>query len=551
MQTKERPHIVAYRTSLFVLVLFQVTIVALISSACSRPVDDDPVVFANGEELHGHWDDTNNGIATFKGIPFAAPPVAALRWRAPVANAPRPGPQKATGFAPACMQTDYMVVWYQEVAKSFGSESGTVGRPNGVSEDCLYLNVWSPLPGPDAHLPVMVWVHGGSNKGGWSYEPNYEGAQLAAKGVVVVTIAYRLGAFGFFSHPSLENGEGEPVANFGLLDVARAFQWVSENIESFGGDADNITLIGESAGAGNISDLVATRLAEESDYQRIILQSSASGLRERRTLANEQALGQHLVNSMGFEDTVTADELRSIPAEDLLAAYMNGLPGHYFNAVIDNLTMKVSPAETLRQVADTKLDVLTGTNADEWYMYIDENAGQADLEKSLEGLAPDHVSDLLAKVSHLPDTRRAMDKIQTAQNMLCPSRYLAARITELGGQGFVYYFSRQRPGPGGVELGAYHGTEIPYVFDRHDDWLPTEDIDHDLTKAVMDYWVQFARSGNPNMPNRPQWPVYGGQDPMLMELGDTIGAIGPNDLELCKWLGPGHGDRANGQGTEE
>ena len=549
----------AFRTSPIALILFLLGATVLVLSACATKKPTTPVVFASGEELHGSWSKTSEGIAAFKGIPFAAPPVGDLRWRAPVANTSRSGPQRAIDFAPACMQNDYMVDWYVSVAESFGSTSGNVGRPNGVSEDCLYLNVWSPLPDKDSSLPVMVWVHGGSNKGGWSYEPNYLGSKLAAKGVVVVSIAYRLGAFGFFSHPALDNGEGEAIANFGLLDVARAFQWVSDNIESFGGDPDNITLMGESAGAGNISDLVATNLAEEPIYHRIILQSSASGLRERRTLEDEQALGQRLANSMGFGNTVTAGELRSIPAEDLLTAYMTELKGHYFDAVIDELTMKQSPLENLRQVADTKLDVLIGTNADEWYMYIDKETDLADLKNTIEQLLPEQpgpgqagqeqVATLMTKVSHLTDARRAADKIKTAQNMLCPSRYLAAKITGLGGRGFVYYFSRQRPGPGGVGLGAYHGTEIPYVFDSHDDWLPSENVDHDLTAAVMDYWVQFARSGNPSLPNRPQWPVYDRQNPMLMELGDNIAAIGSNDLGLCEWLGPAHGDGASESGA--
>ena len=396
----------------------------------------------------------------------------------------------------------------------------------------------------------MVWVHGGSNKGGWSYEPNYEGAKLAAKGVVVVTIAYRLGSFGFFSHPALDNGAGEPVANFGLLDVARAVHWVEDNIESFGGDPKNITLIGESAGAGNISDLLATNLADEAVYQKLILQSSASGLAKRRTLADEWATGQQLVSRLGIEGVVSADQLRSIPAEDLLAAYMTELTGHYFNAVIDDLSMELSPLERLRSANIKKLDVLIGTNVDEFYMYIDKTAGQSELEKTIERLAPGQAPALMAKVSHFTDTRRAIDRIRTAQSMLCPSRYLAARVTEMGGRSFVYHFSRQRSGPGGEELGAYHGTEIPYVFDMHDDWLPTEDIDHNLTEAVMDYWVQFARNGDPNLPKRPQWPVYDRQNPIVMELGDTIGAMGPNDLGLCEWLGPGQGDGTDKPGTK-
>jgi len=205
-------------------------------TACTKQVDEGPVIFTNGEELHGSWADSSNGIAVFKGIPFATPPLGGLRWRAPVPNQPRTGPQNAREFALACMQTPIMTEWYADVAKAFDSGPEVAAAPHGVSEDCLYLNLWSPRLDPDARLPVMIWVHGGSNKGGWSYEPNYIGAKLAEKGVLVVTIAYRLGAFGFFSHPVLDNGENQPVANFGLLDIEQAIHWVRDNITVFGGD---------------------------------------------------------------------------------------------------------------------------------------------------------------------------------------------------------------------------------------------------------------------------------------------------------------------------
>ena len=534
------------RTSFATLSFFLLSCIFLASSGYARTVEEGPVISANGEELHGAWENTVNRIAVFRGVPFAKPPVADLRWRAPVANQARTGPQKATEFAPACIQTTYSTDWYARVAESFGFGSEAVGRPVGVSEDCLYLNVWTPKPKPDANLPVMVWVHGGSNKGGWSYEPNYIGKNLAARGVVVVTIAYRMGAFGFFSHPALMNGEGQAAANFGLLDVAQAFRWVKDNIESFGGDAQNITLIGESSGAGDISDLVAVEIAQEQTYHRVILQSSASGLEKRRTLEQEQALGTRLINSLAIKEPITSDRLRSIPAGDLLAAYMNNLQGHYFNAVVDGLTMKQSPVEALKQMEHSKLDVLIGTNADEWFMYINENADQSDLEKLIEQKAPENTETLMAELGETVDVRRAIDRVRTAADTLCPSRYLAARVSETGGRGWVYYFSRQRPGPGGEKLGAYHGTEIPYVFDMHDDWLPTEDIDRELTDAVMDYWVQFARSGDPNTPNRPQWPVYTDRQPMVMELGDRINAMKAHDSGLCKLLGPENQQRAQG-----
>ncbi len=529
-----------FRKSIVPIALFPVALLFLNVCIGATPMGKTPVVFTNGEELHGSWEGASQGIAAFKGIPFASPPVEDLRWRAPLANRPRSGPQQATAFAPACMQTPYITDWYASVAKSFGFGPETVGKPDGVNEDCLYLNVWSPRLKQDASLPVMIWVHGGSNKGGWSYEPNYMGTKLAAKGVVVVTIAYRLGAFGFFSHPALDNGENAAIANFGMLDVARAVNWVTDNIGSFGGNPQNITLIGESAGAGNISDLLAVEMAKKPGYHRMILQSSASGLGKRRTLADEQATGIQLVNSLGLEGTLTADRLRSIPAEDLLAAYMSKLPGHYFNAVIDQLTMTESPFDTLQESSAENIDVLIGTNADEWFMYIDENAGQGDLDKILDQYPPQQASTLKAEVGQLTDIRQKIDRIETAKRMLCPSRYVAARVTELGGRGWLYHFSRQRPGPGGEKLGAYHGTEIPYVFNMHDDWLPGNDIDTELTAAVMDYWVQFARSGDPNLPNRPAWPVYDRQNPVVMELGDSIGTMKPQDTGLCDVLGPSH-----------
>jgi len=249
-------------------------------------------------------------------------------------------------------------------------------------------------------------------------------------------------------------------------------------------------------------------------------------------------IGQRLVESIGLEGAVTASRLRGISAESLLAASMKELPGHYFDAVIDKQTMKRSPLDTLRHADSTKMDVLIGTNADEWLMYIDENASLADLDTTIAQKVAEQASILAAEVGQVEDVRRAIDRVETAANMLCPSRYLAARVTELGGRGWVYFFSRQRPGPGGEKLGAYHGTEIPYVFDMHDDWLPVDDIDRVLTESVLDYWVHFARSGDPNGSNRPNWPVYSRQTPMMMELGDKIGARKPHDAGLCGLLGP-------------
>jgi len=528
---------VSRETPKFLVILFAL-ITLLVTAGCLRHDGKAPVVNANGEELHGAWESGSKNIAVFRGVPFAQPPIDNLRWRAPLANTARPGPQKATEFAPACMQTTYTTDWYADVAKAFGHGPESAARPGAISEDCLYLNIWTPQLDSSANLPVMVWVHGGSNKGGWSYEPNYIGAKLAAKGVIVVTTSYRLGAFGFFSHPLLDNDDGEPVANFGLLDSIEAFRWVAQNIRAFGGDPDNITAFGESSGAGDISDWITTDIAEERLYRRSILQSSAGSLVARRSLADEQNLGRRLIDSIGLKGEPSAENIRQIPAEDILTAAEEELAGHYFDAVIDQLTLRLSPLASLGDMTKFETDVLIGSNADEWYMYIDESVGRADLEQKIAQLAPGHEAELLAMVAQETDVRRAMDRIMTAAEMLCPSRYLASTVSRLGGRGWVYYFSRQRSGAGGEQLGAYHGTEIPYVFDTHDDWLPVEETDQILTETVMDYWVQFAATGNPNIQGQPEWPVYNSNNPRVMELGDNISAIAPPDKRLCELLGP-------------
>jgi len=246
---------------LLTFLLLQVTIAVASENSA-------PVVKANGEELLGEWAGVTRQVAVFKGIPFAQPPVGKLRWRAPQPHVPRAGGQAAIEFGPGCMQGPGGVNWYVGVAEAFGHGPEVVGRPNGLSEDCLYLNVWSPEPLSDTGLPVMVFVHGGSHAGGWSYEPNYIGENLAARGVVVVTIAYRVGPFGFFSHPALNNTKGEPVANFALLDIRAAFEWVSRHIVSFGGNPENVTGFGESSGAFNLVDLLLADLAKEAGSPR-------------------------------------------------------------------------------------------------------------------------------------------------------------------------------------------------------------------------------------------------------------------------------------------
>lgn len=512
-----------------------------------------PVVGLGGQIVHGLWSDANSRIAEFRGIPFARPPVGPLRWRAPrgLGDA-APGPEvavDATRFGPACMQGGSGVDWYVGVARAFGAGPESVGRPGSVSEDCLYLNVWSPRPQPGAGLPVMVFVHGGGNSGGWSYEPNYLGHNLAARGVVVVTIAYRLGPFGFFSHPALGDGQQEPVANFGLLDIRAAFEWVRENIRQFGGDPGNVTAFGESAGALNLVDLllsdIAGRRVDSSLFRRLIVQSLGGPLVHRQTLQQEQELGAMLVGHVGLEPAATASALRSIPAEKLLAAAAKLPEDYYPDGVVDGRILVKQPLEILATASGAGVEMILGTNADEWLMYLDEAVGEEELDRWLRENAPGREARLRAMVSGSSKPREALDRLRTAREMLCPSRALALAVENAGGRAWMYYFTRQRAGAGGLELGAYHGAELPYVFDTHDDWLPTQAADSELTSVVLDYWTGFARGGSPQAEGRPAWPRFTARAPRLMELGEQPRVGDSFDDGLCAVLGPG---QATGSG---
>ena len=519
------------RTMLSALVL---GVTVLLIAGCGK---SPPEVLANGESLQGVWSNAEPTVAVFRGIPFAAPPVGDLRWQAPQAHVARSGQVRAHEFAAACPQGSYMIDWYAEVAAAFGNGPEVVQGPNGESEDCLYLNVWTPDLSPEEPLPVMVFVHGGSNQGGWSYEPNYLGEQLAARGVVVVSIAYRLGPLGFFSHPALQQDGTEVVANFGLLDIAAAFSWVREHISSFGGAADNITGFGESAGAGNLIDLALARdPAAEPLFERIIAQSTGGSLSGRRSLAEEQQVGVKIADALNLPPGVSAGELRRVPASELLAAAGTALTGHYYDGVVDGKTLVQQPIAGLTGPQAARLNIMTGTNKHEWLMYLDDTVGEKDLQEWILETAPEFAGSLRDVVSDETDPRRALDRLITAQRMLCPSRLVAEKASAAGGEGLVYWFTRMRSGPGGEALGVYHGAELPYVFDQHDPWLTTGEADRSLTDSLMSYWVSYARDGVVRVAELPEWPMYTAARPWVMELGDHLGVVQPPDAWLCHYL---------------
>jgi para-nitrobenzyl esterase len=461
-------------------------------------------------------------VTGFLGIPFAEPPVGALRWQAPQPLRSPPGKREARQFAAACYQDDYNIDWYRKVGAAFGADPARFRNPP-FSEDCLYLNIWTPAPGRDARLPVMVWIHGGANRAGWSFEPNYLGENLAARGnLVVVSIAYRHGVFGFFGHPELGD-----AANFGLLDQIAALRWVQAHIAGFGGDAGNVTIFGESAGAANIGYLMASPMAQGL-FRRAISQSGGYQLLERRSLADLEALGETLAAALPGSPDLAG--LRRLDSATILAAANSALKDHDWGPVVDGVVVP-PPVSAQEPPRVTPVDLLIGTNRDEWYMYVDDDpaARDAAIDRIPAAARPALRSLAAAEAS----VRKGHDRAVTFANMVCAGYQMAGAVQRAGGRAYVYRFDRVRPGPGGERLLAYHGAEIPYVFDTHDDWLATDDVDRRLTGTLIDYWSNFARTGDPNADGLPAWPAYDATDARVMALGDTTAPQPAPDHALC------------------
>ena len=465
-------------------------------------------------------------IEVFRGIPFAAPPVGPLRWMPPQ---PLPATHQqlmTTHFAPACYQGEHITKWYQGVVHDFGGDPRVIEAPQ-VSEDCLYLNLWRPK-GETQPLPMVVFIHGGSNRGGFSYEPNYLGHHLAAQGVIVITIAYRVGAFGFFTHPGLAR------SNFGLLDQIQALKFIKQHSRALGGDPNRITIMGESAGANSINFLIASPLAEGL-FQRAIHQSGGSAVDRETDPARARTLGERLTQQLtGLRGQAALAAAKQLPPAAVLAAAESIYTGFYFDPVIDGKSVVMPPRQSLDTGAVAPIDLLIGTNKDEWLMYLDP-------EQKLDDWLAEHLSKtqraaVLPLLAQFPSATRALDVLITARAFVCPSLRLASHLSKVKKAVYVYEFNKIRPGKMAASMGAYHGAELPYVFDTHDDWLPTDKNDRALTVQMQHYWANFIKTGNPNSSIAVPWPPYQTSTEQVLRLDVNSNAGQPASAAVCRAL---------------
>jgi len=497
-------------------------------------------------------------IAVFEGVPFAQPPMGLLRWREPQPVIHWPDIRDATQPSPPCMQSAQGVdTFIQPLAAAYGASYSP--QHLSPSEDCLYLNIWTPKLQVGGHLPVMVWLHGGSNRVGSGSEAAYDGGALASHGVIVVTTNYRLGVLGFFVHPDLvAESPHHSAGNYGLLDQIAALRWVQQNIVQFGGDPGNVTLFGESAGSVDATTLMTSPLATNL-FRRVIAESGpAFGLGPVQTVGQMERLGAAAGKAAGGTPGSELAFLRTLPApriaqiESQLIA--NQFKGYDPNASVeDGWVLPISPARAFAQGKLQPVDLLAGLNAREFSAF---RVGAAAAAKSAPKPAPKvGMAEQIAQIAKLARPlygdwtdlavatfvgkiliagTPAVDQVTNDIIGACPVGAEAALTTSAGRSAFVYRFDRSVPGKGEAELGAFHSLEIPYVFGtfqvRTFDWLPFTTTDYKLSQTIQTYWTSFAKSGDPNGRGLPQWSRWStGQEP-YMSFGQNGDALPQKDF---------------------
>ena len=451
-------------------------------------------------------------IQIFRGIPFAAPPVGDLRWKAPQPVQPWTGVRKCDAFGPSPMQG---------VPAPFGPWSAEFLIPKEpISEDCLYLNVWTGTAKTTTRRPVLVWIYGGGFGSGGSGAPIYDGEATARKGIVFVSINYRVGPFGFFAHPELSAESGKNASgNYGLMDQIAALRWVKVNIAQFGGDPGNVTIAGQSAGSMSVNCLVASPVAK-GFFTKAIAESGASFARPQPLLKDAEANGLTVMKALGASSLA---ELRAKPAAEVLQKAQGALRG----PIVDGYVLPKTVACLFADGTQNDVALLTGWNEDEG-MAFGPPKNAADYQQQL---AKQYGADAPKLLPHYPGTTEA--EAATSQLRLSRDAMFGAQNyrwatlqNRLKKPVYVYRFTRKLPATGQyAPYGAFHTGEVAYAYDNLrfiDHTLrPLEPADDALAHDMAAYWVNFIKTGNPNGSRLPQWPSYLPADKQVMMLGTT------------------------------
>lgn len=515
-------------------------------------------VAVTGGEIEGTIND--NGLKTYLGIPYAAPPVGTLRW-APTAEVESwEGVRSAKKVGSPCVQVRGMNHFYDS-------------NIEGMSEDCLFLNIWTPAESVEDKLPVMVWIHGGAfvqgNGGDW------DGANLSQKGVIVVTINYRLGPFGFFAHPELtaENA-GLGSGNQAFFDQIAALQWIQDNIQKFGGDASNVTIFGESAGSWSMSVLQASPLARGL-FHKVIGQSGARFLpmwyrsRASNYAPSAESYGKELARVFSPDRDLTLEGLRSLPASQIIAAYESN-PEILFNfdalAIVDGQVLPEEVDAIFSKGLQADVPVLIGSNEDEAVTFapdvvdptIAESADYRVLLAQLgDKLLPEAGEPILElyPANSLEEARQSWIELHTdvvfSQSMV----YWANKMSNVSSDTFLYWWNWHPSIKGSTAYKAFHAAELSYVFGSFGgssgygfnvDDVPPE---REFSALMMDIWTNFAKTGNPSVEGIIDWPAYDPADPKHVVLGSDVYVTGALRKEKIEFITEAYRKQRAGSST--
>lgn len=446
----------------------------------------DPVRHVESGDIRG----TDGAVATFLGIPYAAPPTGVRRWRPPAPAQSWKGVRDARTFGSDCIQTEQM---------------RRNSRAPGTSEDCLFLNVWEPRHRKSAKLPVMLWVYGGSFLGGSGSNPTQDGTALSRQGAVVVSFNYRTGIFGFFSHPQLSRESGHGASgNYGIMDTLAALRWVRRNIAAFGGDPDRITVFGESSGASLLGMMLVSPLSKGL-FRSAILESPGV-LRPLSTLSDAEASGFALGTDLAALRGLSADELQEKAAASIPAVRAFNQP-RIFGPTVDGWVLPTSDKEALERGTVVKVPLIIGGNAAEGRLFVSNwpigtvSAYETFVATNFGSDAPEILREYPANSDK--EVKPQLARLFADNQFNNGNKAFAARMSELGVPVWRYLFAARI---GQDELPATHGDELPFVFGNLSPGASARD--KGLSDLISAAWVRFAKSGDPNGGELVDWRRY-------------------------------------------
>jgi len=489
------------------LIIFLVPV--LLSVSCSSGKVSETKVDPSGVKvesgiLAGNANEEGT-VSIFMGIPYAAPPLGELRWKAPQPPSEWEGVRQCVRPPPSAMQSRPVpfMMWSKEF----------MAPEEPLSEDCLFLNIWTPAKNTAERLPVIVWIHGGAFTGGSGTVPLYDGEEMAKKGVVFITINYRLGVFGFLAHPELTvESSLQTSGNYGILDQIEALKWISRNITAFGGDPGNVTIAGQSAGSFSVNALMVSPLARGL-FHRAIGQSGgmfSGGPGLVNDLKSAESAGMEFARQLNASSLAA---LRTLSAEELMK--VRGQWG----ITTDNIVIPEA-TQVFREGRQNDVPLLSGWNADDGFAAgtkLSVEAYKISAQERYGDFAPGYLEAFPA--NNEEDVQRWMKLTSVLSFGWQNYNWAKMQASTGNNKAFLYYFTRVPPGE--PNYGAFHSAEFGYALNTLKLWdRPFTETDYNLAKQMSSYWVNFARSGDPNGEGLPLWPSFDTSSPGIIEFGD-------------------------------